>query len=137
MRKQRIDLIGANEPAPHALLRRQRGDVGAVEQDTAGVRPQHSGHQVDQRGLAGAVGADQRIAHAGREIKLDVGGDNEGAEALVESVGGQRDVAHGFSFTRRVNSDRPPRIPFGNNRTTAIRMSPIQKYQYCGLRPEN
>ena len=31
-----------------------------LETDAAGGRPMHAGHQVDQRGLAGAVGADER-----------------------------------------------------------------------------
>ena len=36
----------------------------AVEQDAARGRPQHAGEQIDQRGLAGAVRADQRVARA-------------------------------------------------------------------------
>ena len=36
----------------------------AFEQDGAGARRQHAGQQVDQRGLAGAVGADQGMARA-------------------------------------------------------------------------
>ena len=42
-----------------------------------------------------------------------------------------------LSFARGVSSARPPRMPFGSSITTAISSSPIQKYQYCGLRPEN
>jgi hypothetical protein len=34
------------------------GDVGAAKQDAAARRPEHAGDGADQRGLAGAVGAD-------------------------------------------------------------------------------
>ena len=46
-------------PAPGPLVRRQPGDVVAVEQDAARVGPLEPGDDVEQRGLAGAVGADQ------------------------------------------------------------------------------
>ena len=137
MRKQRIDLEGAHQPALDPLLRRQRGDVGAVERDASGVRPQHPGHQIDQRRLAGAVRADQRVARAGRQCQFDVGGDDQRAEAFAQAAGGQRDLAHGLSFRRDESRDSPPRMPPGNSITTAIKISPIQKYQYCGLSPDN
>ena len=37
MRKQRVDLKGANETAPHPLFRRQRCDVIAAKKNAAGV----------------------------------------------------------------------------------------------------
>ena len=109
----------------------------AVEQNAAGVRPQHAGHEIDQRRLAGAVRADQRIARAGRQCQFDVGSNDQRAEALEKAAGGQRDLTHGFSLVRGVSNESPPRMPFGSSMTTAIKMSPIQKYQYCGLSPEN
>ena len=39
-------------------VRRQAGDVGAAQHDAAARRPVHAGDGADQRGLAGAVGAD-------------------------------------------------------------------------------
>jgi len=119
------------------LLGGQCRNVGAVEQNAAGIGPQHPGHEVDQRRLAGAVRTDQRITRAGRKRELNVGSNDQRAEAFVKSTGGKRDVAQGFSFARGASSERPPRMPFGSSMTTAIRMSPIQKYQYCGLSPEN
>ena len=137
MRKQLIDLEGADQAEPHPLLGRQRRDVVVAEEDAAAVRLQHPGHQVDQRGLAGAVGTDQRVAHAVRQDELDIGGDDQRAETLVQAVRGQRVRAHDTTFMRRARSVRPPRMPFGSSMTTAIRSRPIQKYQYCGLIPEN
>ena len=151
MREQAVDLEGAHKPAPHPLLGAERGDVLAAEQDLAAVGAQHPGHQVDQRGLAGAVRPDQRVAHAARQRDLDVLGDHERAEALVEAARGEN-RAHGFRphgggevaqpnqrWPRSVLMSwaMPPRMPFGRNSTTAISSTPIGKYQYCGLTPEN
>src|SRR3984957_18380553 len=136
MREQGVDLKGAHQTAPHPLLGREAGDVGAIEHNAAGIRPQHAGDEIDQCGFAGAVRTDQRVAGAGRQIELDVESDDQRAEALAEATDGQRDLAHGVSRLRS-NNERPPRIPFGSIITTAIKMRPIQKYQYCGLSPEN
>ena len=106
----------------------------------AGVGPQHAGHQVDQRGLAGAVRADQRVARALRQLERDVLRDDERAEALVEPARGQRRAHDVASRARRhepASIASPPRIPFGRNITTAISSMPIQKYQNCGVVPEN
>ena len=60
-----VDLEGARQPA-RARARAAPASVmsSPVQEDRAGGRPQHAGQQVDQRGLAGAVGADQRVARA-------------------------------------------------------------------------
>src|SRR5580704_8658044 len=154
MREQRINLEGANETKPHPLLRRLRGDVVGAEKDAAGVGPQHSGHQIDERGLASPVRPDQRIADAPRQVDVDVGRDDERAEALVDAAGRERTPAHGAFgqdlvqdsaqdlaqdsvLKRCANISTPPRMPSGKNMTTAISNSPIQKYQYCGFNPEN
>ena len=124
----------------YALIRRQRRDVLAAEQNAPGIRRQHPGYQIDQRRLAGAVGADQRIARAGRQAQLDVGGDHKRAEALVDAARGKRNpkagLIHGFAFNRAASRESPPRIPLGSSVTTAMSNSPIQKYQYCGFNPE-
>ena len=63
---------------------RQRGDVLAIEQHPAGMRLEHAGDQIDQRGLAGAVRADQRVARAALERKIDVARDRQRAESPVQ-----------------------------------------------------
>jgi len=123
-RKQRVDLEGARQAALHAGVGPERGDVLLAEHDLARVGPQHAGDQVDERRLPGAVGADERVAHALRQDEVDILRHDEGAEVLVQ-------------LFRCKNFARPPRIPLGRNITTATSSSPIQKYQYCGFMPEN
>jgi hypothetical protein len=57
-------------PAAAEAMRRQLRDVAAFELDRACARAQQSGERVDQRRLAGAVGADHAqqlaLAHAER-----------------------------------------------------------------------
>ena len=137
MRKQRIDLIGAGEAALHPLFGCKRRDVLPAKQNLSGIRTQHTGHQIDQRRLAGAIRADQGVTRARRHGKIDAGGDDERAEPLVDAASGERALAHDLAFAERAKSETPPRSPLGNTTTTAIKSSPIQKYQYCGLSPEN
>jgi hypothetical protein len=56
----------------HDLGRRPPGHVDAVEQDLAGVRLQRAGDQVEERALAGAVGADHRGERAVSEVERDI-----------------------------------------------------------------
>ena len=152
MREQAVDLEGADKPALHPLLGAERGDVLAAEQDLPAVRAQHAGHQVDQRGLARAIWPDQRVARAAGQRDFDILGDHERAEAFVEPASGEDsrahrcrlhgggDVAHPNQRWPRpvlMSWATPPRIPFGRNSTTTISNTPIGKYQYCGLTPEN
>ena len=59
--EQRGDLERARQPQQAAAMDRPRGDVGAVEEDAAGVRRDFAGELADQRGLAGAVRTDDRV----------------------------------------------------------------------------
>ena len=47
---------------------------------------ERAGHQIDEGGLAGAVGADERVARAALEAEIDVVGDAQRAEALRQAV---------------------------------------------------
>ena len=73
-------------------------------------------------------------------------GDDERAEPLLQVFGGERRRGHGLlaSLLRPramvspgARRARPPRMPLGRKITTATSKVPIQKYQYCGLTPEN
>ena len=82
--EQLVDLEGADDAAANPLVRGERRDVVAVEQDRPGGRLENAGEQVDQRRLAGAVRADQGVAGAARELERDVVGRRQAAEALDE-----------------------------------------------------
>src|SRR5581483_4336653 len=134
--EQRVDLESAGKAAPHPVLRLERGDVLLAEKNPAGIGRQHAGHQVDQRGFAGAVRSDQGIARADRQFELDIARHNQRAEALGQAARRKGDGAHRYPPRARI-FDKPPRMPFGRNITTATSSAPIQKYQYCGAMPEN
>ncbi len=140
MGKQRVDLERAHQAALDAPFGRQRRDLLPFEKDRAAIGLQHAGDEIDQRGLAGAVGADQRVARALGQIELHLLHDRERAEPLVEAADRQRRRRGCRTHLRPpvgMRRANPPRMPLGRNMTTATRSAPIQKYQYCGLMPEN
>ncbi|MEI9984765.1 MAG: hypothetical protein WDN69_17085 [Aliidongia sp.] len=65
--EQAQDLEGAPDPQAVSAMRRQGGDVLAAIEDAPGIRRMLAGNDIDQRGLAGAVRADQAAALARRK----------------------------------------------------------------------
>ena len=55
----------------------------------------------------------------------------------VESAALTTPCSASFAAQDAVSFASPPRMPFGRNITTAISSMPIQKYQNCGVLPEN
>ena len=94
--EQLVDLERADDAAANALVRGERGDVVAVEEDRPRGRLENAGEQVDQRRLAGAVRSDQGVARAAREVERDVVGRRQAAEALDERAR-REDGRHGFA----------------------------------------
>src|SRR6185437_4735868 len=91
----------------------------------------------------------QGVTRAGRQIDLDVARHHQRAEALVQAARRQGDFAlgaralqrwrgrtHGF-LQRALSLASPPSTPLGRKITTITSSTPIQKYQYCGVVPEN
>jgi hypothetical protein len=66
-RKQRGDLKRTRQPDLAAPVHRQRRDIAGIEADVAAVRRDLAGQLPDQRGLAGAVRADERVQLAALE----------------------------------------------------------------------
>ena len=83
--EERVDLEGAREAGAHARLGPQGGDFAPGEKDLAAVGREHPGQQVDERGLAGAIRADERVAHAAGQLERDVLRHDERAEALIQA----------------------------------------------------
>ncbi len=81
IRQQRGDLEGTREPERTTAIGRHVRDVAAAEKDAAGVRREMTGELADQRGLAGAVRADDRVQLAFRDVERNVIGREDAAEA--------------------------------------------------------
>ena len=86
---------------------RQPGDVLAVENDRARRRPQHAGQAIEERALAGAVGADDGADLARGHGEVDVVERGQPAEAdgqaSVRSSGGRATAG------RSARASRPDR----------------------------
>src|SRR5207302_6057483 len=144
--EQRRDLERAGKATLDAHSLRQIGDIGAVDDDLAGARPQAAGDKLDKGRLAGTVWADQRLARAAFQAEVDLVGDGQRAKALAQAPSFEREPVRrgwgfdgcrldgwrfdrsGFDGHRRSRSERP-RMPPRANTTTSTISSPIQKYQ--------
>src|SRR5437773_6893237 len=122
LRKQAVDLEGAAEAALHALRLRRPGHVIAAEQDAARGGTQGTHQHVDEGGLAGAVGPDERVALPGPQPEIDVLRDRQRAEAFAEAAG----------FENGIHLSIRPSIPPRANRTTTTSSRPMPRYQYSG-----
>ena len=73
-------------PSRATTIRGLMGDVLPVELDGAGRRRDHPREQVEQRGLARAVGPDDPVDGAGRQAQVVVGERDQAAEALGQAA---------------------------------------------------
>ena len=88
--KQLRYLVGPPQSAADPFLHRQRGDVFVEKADTPRGRHEVAGDGVEQRRLAGAVGADHRPPFAGGDFHADAGERYQRAEV----------PCHAFEFER-------------------------------------
>src|SRR6266545_2225120 len=70
--KDVAELEGAGDALLRHLMHRHPGNVLAGKDDFPGVRPEHAGDQVEDGGLAGAVGADDGANLARLDRHVDV-----------------------------------------------------------------
>ena len=84
--KQRRQLERPRQPSLADAVRLQAGDVGAGKAHAARGRLHHPGDQVEQRGLAGAVGPDDGANLADGDLHADVVDGDECAIALGQAV---------------------------------------------------
>src|SRR6185295_993349 len=78
--EQRDDLVGAREAEVGSFVRAQPDDVPAEKEHLAGIRGQVAGNQVEKRGLAGAVRADDEAALALGDRERDLADRRQAAE---------------------------------------------------------
>src|SRR5207245_701104 len=69
-------------------------DVLPVEDDSADGRSHHARDAVDERGLPGAVRADQTQQLAVPDLEIDAGKCNDAAKAFDEAANGERGLFH-------------------------------------------
>src|SRR5262249_7078085 len=111
------DLEGTGDPAVADGVRRQPGHLLAPEPDRARRRRQRARHAVEQRGLAGAVGADEAEDLALRHLE----GDPTEGEDPPEPLGQPPDAQHASWVTSsrdfRISVDPPVRRAWASRRT--------------------
>jgi hypothetical protein len=73
-------------------MRRETGDLRPVEREATGIARQIASEQIDQRGLAGAIGSDDRRQYASFQRQLDAVDGNELAERLAQTFGVEQGV---------------------------------------------
>jgi hypothetical protein len=88
------DLERPRQPQPRAAGGGQRGDVAPVEADPSGVGLELAGQLSDQRGLAGAVRADERVGLALADGERHVVGCAQRTECLAQVVDLEQEFAH-------------------------------------------
>src|SRR5207245_618473 len=110
----------------------------AAEDHVAGRGFEKPGQQIDERGLAGAIGADQGLASARRDTEIHLGGGDEAPEPLDE-IACLQSVSHrGLPAALRAGNTaasrrNPPMMPSRAKSTTSTSRSPSQNCQYWGL----
>ena len=93
--QQRGDLERSRQPERAAPPGRQPGDVAAGQADHAGMRRQLSGELADQRGLAGAVGADDGVQLTPGDLEREVVGGENPAKAPHQVFHAKQGLSHG------------------------------------------
>src|SRR3954453_4397393 len=83
------------------------GDVAAVEENPAAARRKLAGEQVEERGLAGAVRADDGMQRAGLDAQVHRVDRGEGAERLWQLA--RFEKGHFICPNRDQASTTPPR----------------------------
>ena len=106
--------------SPDAAVRRQIGDVAALEEDAPGGRHDAPADQPGKGALARAVGADDGPHLAPGQGEAHVVDRAQAAEVPAEPLGReQRHGSHGTTLSRRV-----PSRPLGNHTTSASSETP-------------
>ncbi len=105
-REQAGDLERARHAERGALVARPVGHVLPEQKNLARRHRKNAGNQIEQRGLAGAVGADDGLAVAGHDAQRDVARGLQATETLAQILELEdRDLAAvGFSVSAHAQS---------------------------------
>ena len=111
-------------PASHTRSGRRPEIVLAVEADGAGGRRVDAGDHVEDRGLARAVGSDQRVDRAGRHAEADIVHRAQAAEALAEAGELEPRAAHRLRSAKPSRAASHGQTPAGRYITITSRARP-------------
>ena len=114
------DLEGPADACVAHAIGPQAGDLPSVEPHRAGARRMDAGDHVEDRGLARAVGTDQRVDRAGRHGEADVVHGAQAAEGLAQAVDLEARAAH----LRPIRAASHGHTPAGRYITMASRARP-------------
>src|SRR6185437_3322919 len=92
--EDRGDLEAARQSLAVDLVRRQAVDAFVIEQDLARRQAKPPAHQIEQRGLAGAVRTDNGVALTLLDVEIDAADDLHIAEGLVDPAEAEREFGH-------------------------------------------
>src|SRR5262249_39446463 len=112
------------------LDRSHAGNILAHEQDFAGARREQPGEEIDQRGLAGAIGPDDRDQLARMHGHADLNERAEGAIGLADLARFEQQGHAAFLAILRRRSVANPAMPSGNAMTISAKIAPSTKRQY-------
>jgi hypothetical protein len=94
-RERLDDLKGPTDAGIADAIGPEPGDRAAVELHRAGAGRKDTGDHVEGRGLAGAVGADQRVDCARRHVEVDIVHRAQAAEALAQPAHTEMSATNG------------------------------------------
>src|SRR5439155_5794473 len=130
--EQTDDLKAPGNPRPDPLGHRHEGDVVVVEQDLAAIRLEMRADQIDERGLARAVRADQRQELALVHDEIETVAGLGFPELLTQIDGLEKDHGAAPSWrwrSRCPNRDIAPTMPVGNTSTSVTSTTPSKSCQ--------
>src|SRR5260221_9747916 len=84
LREERDDLVGAREAAVHAVVGREPADLFAEQLDGARIAREVAGEEIEERGLASAVRADDEPPFPGLNTQGNIGDRGQAAERLLQ-----------------------------------------------------
>src|SRR3989442_1315146 len=106
------DLERAHETQPGDVRGPGAGDLAALEADAPAGGRQEMGQEIEAGGLAGAVGADERVDRPTVHAQPHVLHRDEAAKLFGEPLGFQNDVVgHLRRASRRADRSAPPAAP--------------------------
>ena len=96
-------LEGAGDAGAGETVAGQARQFGIVETDAPGIGAVDAADAIEHRGLAGAIGADQRLQFAGLNGKTDVAQHRKAAEGQAHAVNSQsRAFSHTSAFSSHI-----------------------------------